>query len=53
MGKKVVDKVLFVLVIAAAILFTWFVSGGVLDTMIFNFVFLGIMVLISLAVMIV
>ena len=53
MGKKVVDKVLFVLVIAAAILFTWFVSGGVLDTMIFNFVFLGIMVLISLAGMIV
>lgn len=53
MGKKVVDKVLFVLVIAAAILFTWFVSGGVLDTMIFNFVFLGVMVLISLAGMIV
>lgn len=53
MGKKVIDKVLFVLVIAAAILFTWFVSGGVLDTMIFNFVFLGIMVLISLVGMIV
>lgn len=52
MGKKVFDKVLFVLVIAASILFTWFVSGGVMETMIFNFAFLGIMVLICLVGMI-
>lgn len=44
MGKKTFDRILFVLVIAASILFTWFVSGGVLETMIFNFVFLAIMV---------
>lgn len=53
MGKKVFDKVLFVLVIAASIVFTWYVSGGVIDTMIFNFVFLGVMILICLIGMIV
>lgn len=52
MGKKVVDKVLFVLVILASIGFTWFVSGGVSETMIFNFVFLAIMIVICLVGMI-
>lgn len=53
MGKKALDKVLFVLVVIAGILFTWFVSGGVLETMIFNFVFLGIMIVIALTGMVV
>lgn len=53
MGKKAFDKVLFVLVIAACIAFTWFVSGGAINTMIFNFIFLGIMIVICLVGMIV
>ncbi len=52
MGKKVIDKVLFVLVILASIGFTWFVSGGMMSTMIYNFIFLGIMILICLIGMI-
>lgn len=52
MGKKVVDKILFILVILASIGFTWFVSGGMVNTMIYNFIFLGIMVIICLAGMI-
>lgn len=52
MGKKIADKILFVLVILASIGFTWFVSGDVSDTMIFNFIFLGIMILLCLIGMI-
>ena len=29
MGHKVIDKILFVLVVGISIGFTWFVSGGV------------------------
>lgn len=48
MGHKVTDKILFVLVVGISIGFTWFVSGGVSGTMIYNFIFLGIMILIYL-----
>ena len=48
MGRKVTDKILFVLVVGISISFTWFVSGGVSGTMIYNFIFLGIMILIYL-----
>lgn len=48
MGRKVTDKILFVLVVGISIGFTWFVSGGVSGTMIYNFIFLGIMILIYL-----
>lgn len=48
MGKKAADKILFVLVIAASIAFTLFVSGGAVTTMIYNFVFLGIMILLCM-----
>ena len=48
MGHKIADKILFVLVIGISIGFTWFVSGGISSTLIYNFVFLGIMILIYL-----
>lgn len=48
MGHKVTDKILFVLVVGISIGFTWFASGGVSGTMIYNFIFLGIMILIYL-----
>ena len=48
MGHKATDKILFVLVVGISIGFTWFVSGGVSGTMIYNFIFLGIMILIYL-----
>ena len=48
MGHKVTDKILFVLVVGISIGFTWFVSGGASGTMIYNFIFLGIMILIYL-----
>lgn len=52
MGHKIADKILFVLVVGISIGFTWFVSGGVSNTMIYNFIFLGIMVFICLIGMI-
>ena len=48
MGHKIADKILFVLVVGISIGFTWFVSGGISTTLIYNFVFLGIMILIYL-----
>ena len=42
MGHKIADKILFVLVVGISIGFTWFVSGGISTTLIYNFVFLGI-----------
>lgn len=48
MGRKWFDKILFVLVIAASIAFTWYVGRGSTDTMIYNFIFLGIMVVICI-----
>ena len=48
MGHKITDKILFVLVVGISIGFTWFVSGGISTTLIYNFVFLGIMILIYL-----
>ena len=48
MGHKVTDKILFVLVVGISIGFTWFVSGGISGTLIYNFIFLGIMILIYL-----
>ena len=48
MRHKITDKILFVLVVGLSIGFTWFVSGGISTTLIYNFVFLGIMILIYL-----
>ncbi len=48
MGHKITDKILFVLVVGISIGFTWFVSGGISTTLIYNFVFLGIMIFIYL-----
>ena len=48
MGHKIADKILFVLVVGISIGFTWFVSGGISTTLIYNFAFLGIMILIYL-----
>lgn len=53
MGKKLSDKVLLILVIVACIGFTWFVSGGQIQTMIYNFVFLGLMIILCVVGMIV
>lgn len=52
MGKKLSDKVLLILVIVACIGFTWFVSGGQIQTMIYNFVFLGLMIILCVVGMI-
>ena len=52
MGKKLSDKVLLILVIVACIGFTWFVSGGLIQTMIYNFVFLGLMIILCVVGMI-
>lgn len=52
MGNKISDKILFFLVIAGSAAFTWFVSGALTTTTIFNFVFLGVMVLLCLIGMI-
>lgn len=49
MGRKWFDKVLFVLVTAACAAFTWYVGKGSLDTtMIYNFAFLALMVVICI-----
>lgn len=52
MGKKLSDKVLLILVIVACVGFTWFVSGGQIQTMIYNFVFLGLMIILCVVGMI-
>lgn len=50
MGRKVRDFLLFLLVLAAAVVLTFFVSQGADNRiMIYNFVFLGVIVLIYLA----
>ncbi len=49
MGRKWFDKVLFALVVAACIIFTWYVGRGSVDVMIYNFAFLGLMVIICVA----
>ena len=48
MGRKWFDKILFVLVIAASIVFTLFVGRGSLDMMIYNFAFLALMIVICI-----
>ncbi|MDO4522310.1 MAG: MotA/TolQ/ExbB proton channel family protein [Eubacteriales bacterium] len=52
MGKKAGDKILLVLVLIASVGFTWFVSNGAWQTMIYNFIFLGIMIILCLVGMI-
>ncbi|MGN0354519.1 MAG: hypothetical protein ACI4EI_05540, partial [Muricoprocola sp.] len=52
MGKKLSDKVLLILVILSCIGFTWFVSGGQIQTMIYNFVFLALMIVLCIVGMI-
>lgn len=46
MGRKWFDRLLFLLVIAGCVAFTWFVGRGSLDMMIYNFAFLALMVVI-------
>ena len=48
MGRQWFDKILFVLVIAASIVFTLFVGRGSLDMMIYNFAFLALMIVICI-----
>lgn len=52
MGKKVVNVVLFLTVVAAAVGMTIYTGKGVASVMVYNFVFLGVMVLIYLSGMI-
>lgn len=52
MGKKVVNVVLFLAVVAAAVGMTIYTGKGTASVMVYNFVFLGIMVLIYLTGMI-
>ena len=49
MGKKIVNVLLFVMVIAAAAGMTVYVGQGATEMLIYNFVFLGIMALIYLS----
>lgn len=53
MGRKWFDKILFVLVILACIVFTWFVGKSSLDLMIYNFAFLALMIVICIAGMVI
>ncbi len=48
MGRKWFDRLLFLLVIAGCVAFTWFVGRGSLDMMIYNFAFLAVMIVICL-----
>jgi biopolymer transport protein ExbB/TolQ len=48
MGKKIVNVLLFLVVVAASIGMTIFMGQGTQDVMIYNFVFLGIMVILYL-----
>jgi hypothetical protein len=48
MGKKIVNVLLFLVVVAASVGMTIFVGQGTQDVMIYNFVFLGIMVILYL-----
>lgn len=52
MGKKVVNIVLFLAVVAAAVGMTIYTGKGAASVMVYNFVFLGVMVLIYLSGMI-
>lgn len=52
MGKKIVNILLFLVVLAAAVGMTIYVGQGAVGVMIYNFVFLGIMVILYLAGMI-
>lgn len=52
MGKKVVNVVLFLTVVAAAVGMTIYTGKGAASVMVYNFVFLGVMVLIYLTGMI-
>ncbi|MDO4305638.1 MAG: MotA/TolQ/ExbB proton channel family protein [Eubacteriales bacterium] len=52
MGKKIVNIILFLAVLAAAVGMTIYVGQGATGVMIYNFVFLGIMVILYLAGMI-
>ncbi|MDO4275766.1 MAG: MotA/TolQ/ExbB proton channel family protein [Eubacteriales bacterium] len=49
MGKKITNVILFIVVLAAAAGMTIYVGQGAMSVMIYNFVFLGIMVVIYLA----
>ena len=46
MGKKVVNVVLFLTVVAAAVGMTIYTGKGAASVMVYNFVFLGVRVLI-------
>lgn len=52
MGKKIVNVVLFLAVVAAAVGMTIYTGKGAASVMVYNFVFLGVMVLIYLSGMI-
>ena len=49
MGKKIINLLLFIVVVAAAAGMTVYVGQGATGMLIYNFVFLGIMVLIYLS----
>lgn len=49
MGRKSFDRILLVLIILACVVFTWFMGRNSLDMMLYNMVFLGIMVIICIA----
>ncbi len=52
MGRKIFDRLLFVLVVLGCVAFTWFTGRGSLDMMIYNFAFLAVMVVLCLIGMI-
>ncbi|MBP3899956.1 MAG: MotA/TolQ/ExbB proton channel family protein [Blautia sp.] len=49
MGKKLVNLLLFLLVTAACIAMTWFIGQNQPAVMLYNFIFLGVMVVLYLA----
>lgn len=52
MGRKSFERILLVLVIAACIVFTWFMGRNSLDMLAYNMVFLGIMAVICIVGMV-
>ena len=49
MGKKLINMLFFLLVAAGCVLMTIYVGKGNYNVMLYNFVFMGIMVMIYLA----
>ena len=49
MGKKIIGWVMFVLVVAAAIAMTIYMGQGSVSMLIYNFAFMGIMLVVCIA----